>query len=429
MLLDQQESKIHHQKPCNASHRDSFYQFDSDVKIHPTLCGHFQSDAVVIGGGYAGISAAHAFIKKGLSTLLIEKDYIGSAASGRNGGILLLSHDSTLKESGISIPDEYSLEAMGSELTELILSHGIDAELKRGTIKLAFTKQQGLALKRSLDRNIAPVKACYLERSDLKDFIHSDRYEGGLFEESNFSVNPYKLLCGLAALAEKEGLDIREKSEVSEIRQESAGGFTIITQEGSVTCRRLVVAAGLGLPGLIPQAINKIWDVHSQIGVTESLPASVIKQLLPADLAFSEINTFSRYFRLVANNRLLFGISTVFDPIGAEALIPAIQQQLTDTFPSLSSSRIEFAWSGQIASTREATPWMLRFGNNGILTTNNGVLSSWQGGQIAAMATEPCFAAYHSLIKYEHKSWPPFLLPDKIVRAGGKFFLSILDKF
>jgi gamma-glutamylputrescine oxidase len=45
------------------------------------------ADVVVIGGGISGLSAAMEFESRGMSVTLIEQDFVGSRASGRNAGV------------------------------------------------------------------------------------------------------------------------------------------------------------------------------------------------------------------------------------------------------------------------------------------------------------------------------------------------------
>ena len=43
-------------------------------------------DVAVVGGGFTGLSAALALAKRGASVAVLEADYVGAGASGRNGG-------------------------------------------------------------------------------------------------------------------------------------------------------------------------------------------------------------------------------------------------------------------------------------------------------------------------------------------------------
>ena len=52
----------------------------------PALAGSVQADVVVVGGGFAGLSAALELAQRGFSVVVLEADRVGSGASGRNGG-------------------------------------------------------------------------------------------------------------------------------------------------------------------------------------------------------------------------------------------------------------------------------------------------------------------------------------------------------
>ncbi len=53
----------------------------------PTLAGH-EAGYVVVGGGVHGLSAAWRLAERGADVLVLEKDRIGSGASGIAGGIV-----------------------------------------------------------------------------------------------------------------------------------------------------------------------------------------------------------------------------------------------------------------------------------------------------------------------------------------------------
>jgi len=48
-----------------------------------------QADAVIVGAGYTGLSAARQLAKAGASVLVFDRDRIGFGASSRNGGQVL----------------------------------------------------------------------------------------------------------------------------------------------------------------------------------------------------------------------------------------------------------------------------------------------------------------------------------------------------
>ncbi|GAC50747.1 NAD(P)/FAD-dependent oxidoreductase [Gordonia aichiensis] len=407
----------------------TYYALDLVTPERPALTGTHTYDAVVVGAGYAGISAATTFAESGMSVVVLEKDYVAAGASGRNGGILLLSEGTHLGDADESAIVDESLGAAAAEFVTFIEDNGIDADLRRGSIRLAITKRQAAQLAQSAAAGSAEARAgrTYLDRDALTEHLQSDRYVAGLLERDNINLNPHKLLEGLAAHAERLGVVIAEQSTVTGVRT-SRGAVTVSTGGGEVHAERLVVATGTGTGQVVPRIRDLLFTGYSQIAVTEPIPQDTLDAVLPSWYSTSEIATFSRYFRRLPDNRLLFGISTLFDTIAGPGMATQIRAELRDTFPSLGDAPFQSAWEGAIASTVEETPLLERIAPSAVVTSSNGVLASWNAGRIAAVATAPEYAAYDLLRGNRHTTWPPLHLPDRVVRTGARGYFKIKDR-
>lgn len=60
---------------------ESLWQSLSAIPEFPCLSGDAKTDVLVIGGGLAGILTAYCLQKKGIDTMLVEKDRICSAVT------------------------------------------------------------------------------------------------------------------------------------------------------------------------------------------------------------------------------------------------------------------------------------------------------------------------------------------------------------
>ncbi|MGW0038426.1 NAD(P)/FAD-dependent oxidoreductase [Gordonia sp. NPDC003376] len=409
--------------------QQTYYTQGISTPERPPLSGTSSYDAVVIGGGYAGISAATAFARSGMSVIVLEKDRTGAGASGRNGGILLLSEGTHLGEAEDSATVDESLGAAAAELVAFVAESGADVDLRQGTIRLATTRRQAAQLARSSVAGSDSVRAArrFLDSGELREFVASDRYTGGLYEPDNITINPYRLLEALAASAEAQGVVIAEGSAATGIHARR-DRVTVVTEAGEVHGRRLVVAAGTGTGRVVPSIGRLLLTGYSQIAVTEPIDERLLDSVLPSWLATSEIVVFSRYFRRLPGNRLLFGIGTLFDSIDGPGLADRIRAELRDTFPALGDAAFESSWEGAIASTVEETPLLERISPTAVATSSNGVLASWNAGRIAAAATDPDYAAYDLLRGNRHATWPPLGAPEALVRRAAAGVFRVRDR-
>ena len=146
-------------------------------------------DFAVVGAGFAGLSAAAwlARLAPGKSVIVLESDCIGNGASGRTGGMVL--------DQSAAGP----LRGLGNVLTgyqKILAALKVDADL-------ALPGAWELARRKPLPDS--PI--CW---NDSGDLVAVAKVPGG-------SVNPGKVVSGLAHAAQKAGAQIFEQAEVLEI--------------------------------------------------------------------------------------------------------------------------------------------------------------------------------------------------------------------
>jgi glycine/D-amino acid oxidase-like deaminating enzyme len=115
----------------------------------------------------------------------------------------------------------------------------------------------------------------------------------------------------------------------------------------------------------------------------------VAAKLIPRRRVVFDSKHYLYYFRLSADNRLLFGGRADFKPPTPEAnrkSAEILRRGMVQVFPELKDVKVEYAWSGNICLTRDFLPragqhdglyYALGYGGHGV------AMATYLGGQLA----------------------------------------------
>ena len=219
-----------------------------------------ETDVVVVGGGYTGLSAARALARGGARVSVLEANELGYGASTRNGGIVhpgfKWSHAELLHRYGAGLGGELYRESLDGYryLVGLIRDEGIDAELvERGHLELAYAPGH-LGELEETQRSLAAagIAASIVPRARLREEIGSDAYFGALAYEESGGLHPAKYFAGLANAAVRAGADLHEGVRARSVRREPGGRMVVATDRGSIRARDVVVGTNGYTDGLVP---------------------------------------------------------------------------------------------------------------------------------------------------------------------------------
>ena len=192
------------------------------------LDGDTTADVAIIGAGYTGLWTAY-YLKKAqpaLNVLVIEKDFAGFGASGRNGGWLMgtfaWNHDRyAAQTSRAAVLD--MVAALATTVDEVIgvaEAEGIDADILR-TDQLSIATHHAHMI--NLQRQLADHRAWgdghrirELSAAEASARITIPGTLGGFAMSGMARVQPAKLVRGLAAACERLGVRIVEGTAVTE---------------------------------------------------------------------------------------------------------------------------------------------------------------------------------------------------------------------
>jgi glycine/D-amino acid oxidase-like deaminating enzyme len=322
-------------------------------------------DVVVVGGGYTGLSAARTLAKSATSVAVLERETIGWGASSRNAGITGCSLKQKTHKLFKIYGEEYALKFWNISLDclelikEYVFEEGIDCDWRNNGDMCVYYKPSHYEEdpewkhwhKDTLDHKLELVAP-----ADLRSYIGSDAFYGGLIDEHGTEIHPAKLVFGMAEVAAKYGALLFENASVNKIEKQPHG-YLVHTSRGNLKAKQVVVATNGYTDETVRGLRSKIIPVGSYSIVTEPLSEELQQEISPRGLTFWDSKWFLNYFRLTPDGRLLWGgrnnLSTTLDLDGSAEIL---RKEMVRAFPQLSDVPITHSWTGQIGLTFDLMP-------------------------------------------------------------------------
>lgn len=359
----------------------SFWLADSgdDLTPRPALDGSTEVDVAILGAGYSGLWTALYLLRRepGLKVLILEREFAGFGASGRNGAWcapdLNISMPELARRFGTAAARATQEETYNAveEVGRASAQEGIDAGWQRGgQLTIARGPHQLPALEHDLatyerfgfgERNIR------LGADELAARVRVAGALGAVYAPDCAVIHPGRLVRGLARAVERRGGVIHEGTEVTDVIPGVQGGTLPIlrTRLGDVRARAVVLAGEAYLTEL-PKLHRQLLPVYSLIVLTEPI----------RDEDWAEIGWAGReciqtyrlsidYLSRTEDGRILFGgrgapyrfgspIRPEFDR--HDATHRMLRGFVRSWFPQLRDVQFSHAWGGPLGMSRDWMP-------------------------------------------------------------------------
>lgn len=397
----------------------------------PPLADSVDVDVVVIGAGFAGLSAALALRERGFSVAVLEAGRICGGASGRNGGQAIVGYacgqgvfEQQLGRDGARRAWDLSLEAIDL-MDRRIAEHGIDCDRVHGYLYVADSPRKA----RALEADLAALARDYglacdvASGADVRRLIDSPRYVAAGYESRSGHLHPLKYGLGLARAALAAGAVIHEHTPVARLTQD-ARGVTAHTAQGRVRARFAVVAGNCTLPEHGPDVARRIhariMPVGTYIAGTAPLGEDLCRRLIPSDAAVCDNNFILDYFRFSADHRLLFGGRVSYSTRTPAGLQDIMKRRIAQVFPVLRDAPVEFLWGGFVDISMNRAPDFGRIGDNLYYLqgfSGHGVALTNLAGLLAAEAIAGQAERFDLYARLRHRDFPggPLLRTPSLV--------------
>ena len=316
-------------------------------------------DVAIIGGGFTGISAARTLAKQGSSVVVLEAETIGWGASSRNGGMTLtglkISMEEILRKYGHEAAKrlfQCSLESVDT-VENIIKEEKIDCGFARKGHLVAANKPkhyQSLLSQAEFMAKEFNYKVTPLARAEMKTEIGSDAYHGVLVDEVSGGLNPAQYLTGLAEASQKAGAVLCGRARVHQI-EKGTHNYQLKTERGAVFSDKILVATS-GYTGPVTKALQrKIIPIGSFIIATEPMNPELARELIPNRRMIFDYKHYLNYYRLSADDRMIFGGRAAFFPESPTTIHQSaeiLRREMIGIFPQLKDVGIEYAWGGTL---------------------------------------------------------------------------------
>jgi gamma-glutamylputrescine oxidase len=345
-------------------HVTSWYAASANQQLDfPSLQGAASTDVCIIGGGYTGLSSAIHLRRLGYSVTLLEANKIGWGASGRNGGHVgtgqRADQETLEKLVGLDHAKELwklSLEGVDT-VCNLIDEFNIDCELKYGNLHVASKAKETVWLEEEvahLRDTYGYDKLRFAAQDEVAGMTSGQGFHGGIVDEGCRHLHPLNYALGLAKAAAELGATIHEGSRV--LSYTEGDKVRVKTDSGEVSARYLVLACNGYLEKLEPRTAGRIMPINNYMLATEPLPEEVARRLIRDDTSMSDSLFVIDYWKLSADNRLLFGGGETYSRRFPADIKNFVRQYMLRIYPELASTRIDYGWGGTLAITMNRMP-------------------------------------------------------------------------
>lgn len=358
--------------------------------IGPRLEGDVDADVVIVGAGYTGLWTAYYLLttSPGIRVTVVEAQYAGFGASGRNGGwasaLFPASLDAVARVGGRdgAIRQQRTMFDTVDEIGRVATAEGWDIHwAKGGTIVAARTPLQWKRAQEEIahwrEWGFGEGDAALLGPQESRRILNGTDVMGATYTPHCAAIHPARLVRHLARTVAARGGRIYEQSPVTSLEP-----GRVRTEHGSVKAT-YVVRAMEGYTSTLPGYRRAMAPVYSLMIATEPLSAADWDRIgLEERATFSDGRHLIIYGQRTADGRFAFGGRGAPYHFGSRIkpeydrdprVFAELWRCLIDLFPHLAGRAVTHSWGGAIGVPRD---WFASCG----LDRATGM--AWGGGYV-----------------------------------------------
>lgn len=404
---------------------------------HSRLNSDINADWLVIGAGYAGLSAARrlALNCPEEKVVVLDAGVCGENASGRNSGFVIdVPHttSSNLEQLDGAHRHMRLARAATESLSALVKQHNINCDWSVDGKYHAAVTDQGrdnmlAPFAKELDALNEPYQ--WVDAQELAQTLGTRHFSHAIYTPGCVLMNPAALIRGLADTL-PDNVRLYENSPVT--RMESANGVRVITPDGEVRAPKMILAAN-GFSDQFGYKSNAFFHLALRASLSRPLTAGeradygVEKPwgLTPANAFGGVTMRYTNDHRLLIREDIKVSMGQNMSATKTQAIKSRHAAIMRQRFPSLPNVAIDNTWVGYICMSKNGAPafgqlehnvWVAAC-QNGIGVTK-GTISGLCVADLACGKDNPLIDDMHSL-------GTPTVLPVRpILEVGARATLA-----
>ena len=401
-----------------------------------SLDSNLTADWLVIGAGFAGLSAARRLSQLCPTdrVVMLEARCIAQGPAGRNSGFMIdLPHDLASSDYGgalendktLTTDNRHAIEFAADMATEFGL--GDDVFARSGKINGAAT-QKGDAHNRDYAAHLQAMgePSEMLDAADMYALTGTDYYRSGLFTAGTAVIQPAAYVRGVAKGLSSNRVQIFENSPVTSLTKD--GSWIAVTPLGAVRAPNVILAVNghLNSFGFLK---NHLMHVFTYASMTDPLDGSELERLggqrvwgiTPADPMGTTVRRIksSDGDRIVIRNRFTFDPSMEVDDQRIASVARDHDRAFAARFPMLNGVKMSHRWGGRLCLSRNNVSVVGEL-EDGLFSAccQNG-LGTTRGTLSGMLAAELATGTKSDRLDRALSAPPPTKLPPQLIAKTG----------
>jgi glycine/D-amino acid oxidase-like deaminating enzyme len=339
----------------------------------PPLDGSIETDVCIVGAGFTGLWTAYELRRAdpSLDVVVLEKEFAGFGASGRNGGWVI----GELSGSRHRLAARAGLEGVHAlaraihetvdEVARVVAAEGIECAFRKdGSLHVAQSDVELRRLRAEVEEDrrfgLTEHDSALLGRDELARRIRVVNGVGARFTPHCARVQPAALARGLGLAAERSGARIFEQTAVKSIEPRRAR-----TGVGDVRAR-WIVRATEGYTADLPGSKRLLVPVSSAMIATEPLGDDAWRSIGwdHAETLLDGRHLYA-YAQRTADGRIAiggrgvpyrYGSGTAREDRLSEATVSELRARLRRLFGDAADVPVAASWHGVLGVSRDWAP-------------------------------------------------------------------------